>query len=79
MSEAPKPVAELSYEQAFTELESIVAMLESEQQTLEETMRLFERGQLLAQFCGALLDNAELKIRDLTDNRINVVRAEQEE
>ena len=79
MSEAPKPVAEMSYEQAFTELESIVALLESEQQTLEETMRLFERGQLLAQFCGGLLDNAELKIRDLTDNRINVARAEQGE
>jgi exodeoxyribonuclease VII small subunit len=79
MSEASKPVAELSYEQAFTELESIVAMLESEQQTLEETMRLFERGQLLAQFCGGLLDNAELKIRDLTDNRINVARPAQEE
>lgn len=79
MSETLKPVAELSYEQAFSELESVVAMLESEQQTLEETMRLFERGQLLAQFCGALLDNAELKIRDLTDNRIIVSRAEQGE
>ncbi len=79
MSESPKPVAELTYEQAFTELESIVAKLEAEQQTLEETMRLFERGQLLAQFCGALLDNAELKIRDLTDNRINVARSEQGE
>jgi exodeoxyribonuclease VII small subunit len=70
MSENTKPVAELTYEQAFNELESIVASLESEQKTLEETMRLFERGQLLANFCGALLDNAELRIRELTDNRI---------
>ena len=70
MSESPKPVAELTYEQAFNELESIVASLESEQKTLEETMRLFERGQVLANFCAALLDNAELKIRELTDNRI---------
>lgn len=79
MSETPKPVAELSYEQAFTELESIVTLLESEQQTLEETMRLFERGQLLAQFCGSLLENAELKIRDLTGNRINAGRLDQGE
>ena len=71
MSETPKPVAELTYEQAFNELESIVAALESEQKTLDETMRLFERGQVLAQFCGALLDNAELKIKELTDNRIS--------
>lgn len=70
MSETPKPVSEMSYEQAFNELESIVAALESEQKTLEETMRLFERGQVLAHFCGALLDNAELKIRELTDNRL---------
>ena len=76
MSETPKPVSELSYEQAFNELESIVALLESEQQTLEETMRLFERGQLLAQFCGALLDNAELKIKELTDSRISTEEAD---
>jgi exodeoxyribonuclease VII small subunit len=77
MSETPKPVAELTYEQAFNELESIVASLESEQKTLEETMRLFERGQVLANFCGALLDNAELKIRELTDNRIAGEKGEQ--
>ena len=76
MSETPKPVRELTYEQAFNELESIVASLESEQKTLEETMRLFERGQVLAQFCGALLDNAELKIRELTDNRISSDKAD---
>jgi exodeoxyribonuclease VII small subunit len=79
MSDTSKPVAELSYEQAFTELESIVALLESEQQTLEETMRLFERGQLLAQFCGSLLENAELRIKDLTDNRINISKTDQGE
>jgi exodeoxyribonuclease VII small subunit len=77
MSETPKPVAELTYEQAFNELESIVASLESEQKTLEVTMRLFERGQVLANFCGALLDNAELKIRELTDNRIAGEKGEQ--
>jgi exodeoxyribonuclease VII small subunit len=76
MSETPKPVAELTYEQAFNELESIVAALESEQKTLDETMRLFERGQVLAQFCGVLLDNAELKIKELTDNRISSEKAE---
>ena len=77
MSETPKPVAELTYEQAFNELESIVASLESEQKTLEETMRLFERGQVLSNFCAALLDNAELKIRELTDNRMAAEKGEQ--
>ena len=43
-----QPVEELTYEQAFTELESIVSKLEAEQQPLDEAMALFERGQVLA-------------------------------
>jgi len=61
---------ELTYEQAFKELESIVAALELEPKTLDETMKLFERGQVLAQFCGSLLDNAELKIKELTESQL---------
>jgi exodeoxyribonuclease VII small subunit len=55
----------LTYEQAFQELEGIVAALETNQQPLEESMRLFERGQYLAQYCAKLLDNADLKVRQL--------------
>jgi exodeoxyribonuclease VII small subunit len=65
MTEPTKPIAELNYEQAFNELESIVNALEVEQQPLEEAMKLFERGQLLAQYCAALLDGAELRIKEL--------------
>jgi exodeoxyribonuclease VII small subunit len=54
-----------TYEEAFTELESIVHSLEAEQRTLDEAMRLFERGQALAQHCTTLLDQAELKVRQL--------------
>jgi len=57
------PVDSLGYEQAFAELESVVTALEGSQRPLEETMALFERGQLLVQRCAALLENAELKIR----------------
>ncbi len=59
-------IEELSYEEAFAELETIVATLESNQRPLEESMALFERGQSLAQHCSALLDRAELKIRVLS-------------
>ena len=57
----------LSYEQAFGELESIVAALESEEHPLEEAMALFERGQALAAHCADLLEKAELKVQQLTD------------
>lgn len=56
----------MSYEQAFAELEDIVNGLESDQKTLDEAMQLFERGQALAQHCTNLLDQAELRVRQLS-------------
>ncbi|RMF26105.1 MAG: exodeoxyribonuclease VII small subunit [Chloroflexi bacterium] len=53
----------LSFEQAFKELEQVVARLEGGDLTLEESIALFERGQQLAAYCGAKLDEAELRIR----------------
>jgi exodeoxyribonuclease VII small subunit len=59
----------LSYEQAFSELESIVEALESEQKPLDQSLQLYERGQLLVQYCMALLDQADLRIRQLNPNQ----------
>ena len=59
-------IAQKTYEQAFTELESIVSILESNQRSLDEAMTLFERGQALAQYCTDLLDQAELKVQQLS-------------
>ncbi|RPI23936.1 MAG: exodeoxyribonuclease VII small subunit [Chloroflexota bacterium] len=60
------PVEELTYEQAFSELEAIVTALESDQNTLEDCLELFERGQSLARFCANLLESAELKVQQLS-------------
>jgi exodeoxyribonuclease VII small subunit len=59
-------LADLSFEQAFAELEQIVGQLEAGQVTLDQALALFERGQQLNAHCGQLLDNAELKIQTLT-------------
>ena len=59
---APK---ELSYEEAFAELEEIVELLESGDLELEKAMEHFERGQALAERCSGLLDEAELKLTQL--------------
>jgi exodeoxyribonuclease VII small subunit len=56
----------LTFEQAFEELEATVRTLEEGGLALEESMALFERGQMLAAHCGKQLDQAELKIRQLT-------------
>jgi exodeoxyribonuclease VII small subunit len=55
-----------TYEQALGELEQIVAALESEEHPLEEALALYERGQVLARYCASLLDNAELKVQQLS-------------
>ncbi len=60
------PVDQLSYEQAFSELEAIVASMEADERPLEESLALFERGQALARHCAALLDQAELKVQLLS-------------
>ena len=57
-------VAELSYEQARDELISIVAQLEGGQLGLEESMRLWRRGEALAAHCSTWLDGAEAALTE---------------
>ena len=61
-----KPVEELKYEEAFQELRDLVEKLESNDQQLEEGLQLFERGQLLVDRCTQLLEDAELKIKEIS-------------
>ena len=60
-----KTIDELSYEEALAELEEIVSALEGEHNQLEDSIRLFERGQALAARCGVLLEAAELKVKQV--------------
>ncbi len=65
-----KPVEELTYEEALVELEEIVSQLEGEQNQLEESIKLFERGRALAARCGVLLEAAELKVKQVVGDVI---------
>jgi exodeoxyribonuclease VII small subunit len=69
-SSSPKPVENLDYEAAFSELETIVDSLENEQRSLEESMSLYERGQALVKRCAELLHKAELKVKKLSDSEL---------
>ncbi len=55
-----------TFETAFAELESTVQRLEQGDLTLQEAITLYERGQQLAQHCQSQLDQAELRITELT-------------
>jgi exodeoxyribonuclease VII small subunit len=60
-----KAASQISYEDAFKELQAIVLQLESGDLPLEEALALFERGQEMASHCTELLQKAELKLRQL--------------
>jgi exodeoxyribonuclease VII small subunit len=60
-----KPPEEMTYEQAFRELETVVQKLEAGELPLEEALGLFERGQALAGRCSELLDQADLRLKQL--------------
>ena len=61
----PAKIEDLTFEQAFEELEATVAKLEDGDLSLEESLALFERGQRLSAQCSRLLEQAELKVTEL--------------
>ena len=64
------PIESLAYEEALTELESIVTTLEAGEGSLDETLALYERGQALARHCTTLLEQADLKLRQISGNEV---------
>jgi len=61
-------INELSFEQAYAELENLIAKLESGEHTLAESVDLYERGRQLTIRCQKLLDDAELRIKKIDDD-----------
>lgn len=58
-------IEELSFEQAFEQLQTTIQTLEDGGLTLEASIQQFEWGMRLANRCGAMLDQAELKVSRL--------------
>ncbi len=54
---------EPSYEEAFAQLEQILARLEAGELPLEESLALFEQGSALIAYCSRRLEAAELRVR----------------
>ena len=57
--------SELSFEAAFEELQAVVEQLEEGELSLEESIALYERGQVLARLCQERLDQAALRVDQL--------------
>lgn len=55
-----------TFEDSMTQLETIVSQLEAGDITLDNSLKLFEEGIKLAKTCQKKLDDAEKKVRILT-------------
>ncbi|TFW73350.1 exodeoxyribonuclease VII small subunit [Methylotenera oryzisoli] len=59
----------LSFEQAFAELEGIVAQMESGQMPLEASLEAYKRGNLLLGFCQQSLADVEQQVKVLNERQ----------
>ena len=62
MSEANADISKMSFEQARDELQKVVAELEQQNVSLEDSMKLWERGEALAKQCESWLSGARKKL-----------------
>jgi exodeoxyribonuclease VII small subunit len=66
---ADAAIKELSFEAALAELEKIVGALERGDVELEQSIKIYERGEALKNHCAALLGAAENKIEKIRLSR----------
>lgn len=61
----PKPVSELTFEQALDELDALVRRMEAGELGLDDALAAYRRGAELARHCQGRLAVAEQEIRKL--------------
>lgn len=67
MTRKQKTIEEMTFEQAYSELATIIEQMENGDLPLEKTVELYERGHKLAARCEALLENADLRVQTLLE------------
>jgi len=60
-----KKTQDTSFEDSFSRLEKILEKLESDDCSLDETLKLYEEGLTLTKACNDKLSNAELRIKEI--------------
>jgi len=67
---------QLSFEEAFTQLEAAVLALQDGQLPLERALQYYQEGMKLAQHCSKLLQEAELTVQRLTEDNAGALSVE---
>jgi exodeoxyribonuclease VII small subunit len=66
MAETNTDVSKMPFERAIEELETIVKRLEEGKVPLEESVAIYERGEVLKRRCEDLLRAAEARVEKIT-------------
>ena len=66
MADTNTDVSKMPFERAIEELESIVKRLEEGKVPLEESVAIYERGEVLKRRCEDLLRQAEVRVEKIT-------------
>ena len=65
MAEGSTDISDLSFEDALRALEDVVRKLESGEVPLDQSIDLYERGEVLRKHCQARLDAAQARIEKI--------------
>ncbi len=77
MNNSLPEISSLSFEAAMSELEMLVSKLERGDVSLEDSIKLYERGEGLKAHCEKQLRGAELKIEKIVLNAKGEVQSTQ--
>jgi len=66
-----KKIDDLTYEDAFDRLQKITELLENGNVSLDDSIKYYEQGILLKNFCEKKLKDAEMKIKNVLDKTKN--------
>ena len=72
----PNDIKEMSFEEALSELDSIVGDLEQSSNKLDDAITAYERGTLLKQHCEAKLQEAKERVEKITMDASGKIIAE---
>ena len=65
MAEPATDISQMSFEDALKALEEVVRKLETGEVPLDDSISLYERGELLRKHCQARLDAAQARIEKI--------------
>jgi exodeoxyribonuclease VII small subunit len=66
-------MAKLTFERAMEQLEKVVASMETEALSLEQSVKKFEEGMKLSQYCSQKLEETEKKISLIMGKKDEVI------